>query len=45
VIGTPKCAKCGRPWKEWPVKRPAVCAPASWWRCIRPDDAIRRGEK
>lgn len=31
------CAKCGRPRspEPWPLKRPNLCSPKHWARCIR----------
>lgn len=31
------CPKCGREVHPWPLARPAVCSPADWAHCIRPD--------
>lgn len=37
----PVCAMCGRPWAPWPLRRPALCAPKDWVRCIHPTQGVR----
>lgn len=32
----PKCSRCGRPNRPWPLERGDRCSPVEWAVCIRP---------